>query len=306
MDERHDTPNGGMIKKLCERAHYKYHEEGYERLAQISVSHIYNLRKEQAYQKERRHFEKTQSPKEINIGQRRQPHPQGCPGYIRIDTVHQGDLDGKKGVYHINAVDEVTQFEIVATVEKISEQYLIPVLKQLIAAFTFNIINFHSDNGSEYVNKTVADLLEKLRIEFTKSRPRHSNDNGLAEGKNAAVVRKTFGKGYIEQKYADKINQFNRDVLNVYVNYHRPCYFPTTLVDKKGKQRKKYKLSDMMTPYDKFKSIEGAKHYLKPGITFKILDDIATAMSDNQMADLLQEQRRLLFKNIYENYKVSA
>ena len=180
------------------------------------------------------------------------------------------------------------------------------MLKQLIAAFPFNIINFHSDNGSEYVNKTVADLLEKLRIEFTKSRPRHSNDNGLAEGKNAAVVRKTFGKGYIEQKYADKINQFNRDVLNVYVNYHRPCYFPTTLVDKKGKQRKKYKLSDMMTPYDKFKSIEGAKHYLKPGITFKILDDIATAMSDNQMADLLQEQRRLLFKNIYENYKVSA
>jgi hypothetical protein len=47
----------------------------------------------------------------------------GKPGYIRIDTVHQGDLDGCKGVYHINAVDEVTQIEIVVSVEKISEQY---------------------------------------------------------------------------------------------------------------------------------------------------------------------------------------
>ena len=306
MDERHDTPNGGMIKKLCERAHHKYHEKGYERLANISVSHIYNLRKGQSYQKQRRHFEKTRSPQGINIGERRKPQPQGSPGYIRIDTVHQGDLDGKKGVYHINAVDEVTQFEIVATVEKISEHYLIPVLEQLIAAFPFSIINFHSDNGSEYVNKVVAALLTKLHIEFTKSRARHSNDNGLAEGKNAAVVRKTFGKGYIDQKHADKINQFNRDVLNVYVNYHRPCYFPTVLVDEKGKQRKKYKLRDMMTPYDKLKLIEGAQQYLKPGVTFKMLDDIADAMSDNQVADRLQEQRGLLFKNIHEDYKVSA
>lgn len=306
MDERHDTPNGGMIKKLCERAHYKYHERGYERLSHISVSHIYNLRKGQSYQKQRHYFEKTRSEKGINIGQRRQPQPEGSPGYIRIDTVHQGDLDGKKGVYHINAVDEVTQFEIVATVEKISEQYLIPVLEQLIAAFPFSIINFHSDNGSEYVNKRVASLLEKLRIEFTKSRARHSNDNGLAEGKNAAVIRKTFGKGHIEQRHANKINQFNRDFLNIYVNYHRPCYFPTVMVDEKGKQRKKYKLGDMMTPYDKLKSIENAEQYLKPGLSFKMLDDLAEAMSDNQMADLLQEQRRLLFKRIHEDYKVSA
>ena len=157
----------------------------------------------------------------------------------------------------------MTQFEIIATVEKISEQYLIPALEQLITAFPFNIISFHSDNDSEYVNKKVASLLEKLRIGFTKSRARHSNDNGLAEGKNAAVVRKTFGKGYIDQKQANKINQFNRDVLNVYVNYHRPCYFPIVLVDEKDKQRKKYKLRDMMTPYDKLKSLEGTKLYLK-------------------------------------------
>src|SRR3954471_17680349 len=47
------------------------------------------------------------------------------------------------------------------------------------------------------VNHTVARLLNKLLIEQTKSRPRHSNDNGLVETKNGAVIRKHRGYGYI-------------------------------------------------------------------------------------------------------------
>ncbi|MES9905680.1 MAG: hypothetical protein ABW168_23775 [Sedimenticola sp.] len=76
-------------------------------------------------------------------------------GYIRIDTVHQGDWDGVKGVYHVNAVDEVTQFEGVASVERISERYLIPVLESLIDSFPFIIKGFHADNGSKYINRHV-------------------------------------------------------------------------------------------------------------------------------------------------------
>ena len=102
------------------------------------------------------------------------PVPTDQPGYIRIDSVHQGDQDKRKGVYHINAVDEVTQFQIIITVERISERDMLPALEQLLAAFPFKIKGFHTDNGGEYINYTVAKLLEKLRIEFTKSRPRHS------------------------------------------------------------------------------------------------------------------------------------
>ncbi len=135
-----------MLKKLCECAYREFNELAYERLVYISVSHIYNLRRCADYKKYRCHYEKTKSPKGIHIGERRKPRANGQPGYIRIDTVHQGDLDGKKGVYHINAVDEVTQFEVVVSVEKISEAYLIPALEELFAAFPFTIINFHSDN----------------------------------------------------------------------------------------------------------------------------------------------------------------
>src|SRR5665811_1143197 len=124
-------------------------------------------------------------------------------------------------VYHINAIDEVTQCEVVCTVEKISERFLIPALEQMFEAFPFVLLNFHSDNGSEYINKQVAKLLEKLRIEFTKSRSRHSNDNALAESKNGAVVRKLFGHVHIPQRWAPLINDFNQQNLNPYINLHR-------------------------------------------------------------------------------------
>lgn len=159
-------------------------------LAELSISHLYNLRDSERYKKQRRSITKTRS-RQAPIGERRKPYPEGKPGYIRIDTVHQGDLDKVKGIYHINAVDEVTQFEIVCSVEKISEQYLMPVLEQMLASFPFTVLGFHSDNGSEYINQRVSKLLQKLFIEFTRSRSRHSNDNALAESKNSTVSRES-------------------------------------------------------------------------------------------------------------------
>jgi transposase InsO family protein len=298
MDERHGTPCGPAVKKLCERACGLFGQPEYTALASISVSHLYNLRKSISYTRQRRHFEKT-LPRPSKIGERRKPQPNGQPGYIRIDSVHQGDLDKQKGVYHINAVDEVTQFEVVCSVERISERYLIPALEQLLETFPFTVLGFHSDNGSEYINKRVAELLEKLRIEFTKSRSRHSNDNALAESKNGAVIRKLFGYSHIPQRWASTINAFNQQHLNPYLNYHRPCFFPETTTDHKGKQRKIYRYENMMTPYDKLKSLPNASDYLKPGVSFEILDKLAHQISDNQAADQLQKARQKLFKNIH-------
>ncbi|MCF6337908.1 MAG: hypothetical protein L3J84_08140 [Gammaproteobacteria bacterium] len=202
--------------------------------------------------------------------------------------MHQGDRGKVKGVYHINAVDEVTQFEAVCSVEKISEQFMIPILEAMMDFFPFKIISFHSDNGSEYINRNVAKLLKKLLIEFTKSRPRHSNDNALAESKNASVVRKILDYHYIPRKWATLVNDVNQRYLNPHINYHRPCFFPEIITDKNGKHRKKYHYKNMITPYDKLKSIPDVKRYLKDGINFELLDRKAYAMTDNQSADQLQ------------------
>ncbi len=188
--------------------------------------------------------------------------------------------------------------QFVATCEKISEAYLLPVIRQLLAGFPFVILGFHSDNGSEYINYTVAKLLEKLRVEFTKSRPRHSNDNALAESKNAAVVRKHLGYGHIPQFCASLANAFCADFLNPYVNFHRPCFFPETITDAKGKERKKYRYEDMMTPYEKLKSIPEANQYLKVGITLEQLNAQAVEMSDNDAALVLNSARKKLYRKI--------
>jgi len=299
MDRRHDTPCGQRIKKLCERACEVFDQEEYRNLASISIGHLYNLRKSAAYRKRRSHFTKTR-PKPSPIGERRKPTPNGKPGYIRIDTVHQGDWEKSKGVYHINAVDEMTQYQVVCTVEKISERYLVPALEEMLAVFPFELINFHSDNGSEYVNRNVARLLEKLRVEFTKSRARQTNDNALVEGKNAAVIRKQFGYSHISQRWAGRINDFNRDHLNPYNNYHRPCFFPKIYLDDKGRQRKRYDYEEMKTPYEKFRSLPESQTYLKPGIDFEELDDRSRAKSDNRAADALQAARQELFDAIGE------
>lgn len=192
-------------------------------------------------------------------------------------------------------VDEVTQWEVIGCVEKISEQYLETLLEDLIAQFPFKIINFHSDNGSEYINKTVARLLNKLIISQTKSRSRKCNDQALVEGKNGAVIRKHMGRSHISQKNAGPINEFYKNCFNVYVNYHRPSGFPTISIDAKGKQSKKYKT--YLMPYEKFKSLENFQQYLREDTTVEILDAIAYAKSDNEYAEEMQEKKTLLFKN---------
>ncbi len=304
-DVLHSTLSGPATKKLMERAYQVFGDPRYERLAGISVSHLYNLRGSKPYQNKRRHWTKT-NPTGAPIGTRRAPQPNGVPGYIRIDSVHQGDQDGVKGVYHINAVDCVTQMQFVATCEKISEAYLLPVIGQLLAGFPFVILGFHSDNGSEYINYQVAKLLDKLLVEFTKSRPRHSNDNALAESKNAAVVRKHLGYAHIPQHCASLVNAFCTNFLNPYVNFHRPCFFPETVTDTKGKERKKYHYKDMMTPYEKFKSISKASKYLKDGITLEQLDAQAAKMSDNDAALALNNARKKLFRDIAAAMKKQA
>ena len=272
-------------------------DRAYERLATISVAHLYNLRASAGYQRQRGHLEPTRS-RSVAIAERRRPQPNGAPGYLRVDSVHQGDWDGVKGLYVINLVDAVTQFEVVVAVERISEHFLIPALEQALAAFPFTVRGFHSDNGSEYINHQIAAMLDKLRIEFTKSRARRTNDNALVESKNASVVRKHLGYSHIPSRHAQIVNAFLCDHLTSYLNYHRPCFFPEVTVDDKGRQRRRYRYEHMNTPYEKLKALDKAVAFLKPGVTFKVLDSLAHAMTDNQAAEQLNREREKLFQRI--------
>ena len=212
VDEAHETLSGPATKKILERELGVYGDRRFERLAGLSVSHLYRLRKSRTYRQRGMAYQATR-PAPVSIGERRAPRSEGRPGYLRVDTVHQGDLDRVKGIYHINAVDEVTQWQVVGAAPQISEAWLQPVLQRILVQFPFRILGFHSDNGSEYINHTVAKLLNKLLIEQTKSRPRRSNDNALAESKNGAVIRKHMGYVHIAAAHAEAVDRFYREYL---------------------------------------------------------------------------------------------
>ena len=294
--------SGPAMKLIYKREYEDFGNFEYKRLAKISVSHIYNLRGQFVYRNIIKIYHHTK-PTTVPIGERRKPVPNGKPGYIRVDTVHQGDdIELGKSVYHINFVDEITQWEVVVCVPVISENYLAPALEAMLYLFPFVIFEFHSDNGSEFINKVVAEILNRLHIQQTKSRPRHSNDNGLVETKNGAVIRNEMGYGFIQKAAYKLINDFYQDYYNAYLNYHRPCGFVTVITDKRGKERKIYRPDDYMMPYEKLKSLPNAGQYLKPGITFAQLDKIAYKESDVEFAREMRKARSTLSVNIKESY----
>jgi transposase InsO family protein len=298
VDRAMDTLSGPATACVLRRQRDVFADMRFERLGSISVGHLYNLRNSAPYRAQRVVLTKTRPTQVVTIGVRKAPVPDGRPGFIRIDSVHQGDLDGAKGLYHINAVDCVTQWQVVATVQSISEAYLLPVIEQMLEQFPFEILGFHADNGSEYVNHKVAELLEKLRVEFTRSRPRHSNDNGLAETKNGAVVRKIFGYAHIPQHHAARFNTFCREYLNPFLNFHRPCLFATELPDPKkpGRIKRVYRSKNAMTPLEKMTSLNQAASFLRHGVTLEDLHALAHALTDVQAAEELQQARQTLFR----------
>ena len=295
VDRAHGNLSGPATRRILEREYSEYGQAAYQRLAGISVAHLYRVRSTEAYRKRNISYQPTR-PTPVPIGERRKPRPQGSPGYLRIDTVHQGDQDGCKGLYHINAVDEVTQWEIVAATPQISELWLLPVLEAILQQFPFVIHGFHSDNGSEFINYTVARLLEKLLIEQTRSRPHRSGDNGLVESKNGAIIRKHIGYGYIAAQHAEAMDRFHREYLNPYLNFHRPCAVPTLLTQANGKRRRIYRR--WATPLELFRELPGCERFLRPGVTLAELERFAQLQSDTEAALAMQRAKRKLLGSV--------
>jgi hypothetical protein len=160
VDAAHQTLSGPATQKILYREFHDFGDRQYERLARLSVAQLYRLRQSRTYRQKHTAYQPTR-PTQVAIGERRAPRPEGRPGYLRVDTVHQGDWDGVKGVYHINAVDEVTQWEVVGATAQISEAWLMPVLEAMLAQFPFRLRGFHSDNGSEFINHTSGRAFEQ-------------------------------------------------------------------------------------------------------------------------------------------------
>ena len=295
LDEAHEGLSGPATKRILEREFTVYGKLEYKRLAGISASHIYNLRRRHWYRQMSSVRTKTQAT-QVAIGERRKPDPRDRPGWLRVDTVHQGDRgDGTKGLYHLNAVDTVTQWQVVGAVETISDTHLLPVLEAMLHQFPFRVHGFHADNGSEFINLQVAKMLNRLLVtEFTKSRANRTTDNALVEGKNGAIVRKHIGYGWIARHHAEEFEHFYRRWLNPYLNFHRPCGFAQVITGKSGRRKRVYHQQDYVTPYEKLRSLADWEKCLKEGVRPEQLDRQALEQSDTESAQAMQTAKQKL------------
>lgn len=286
-DELHLRLNSLATKEILRREWEVYHHQQFQNIARISSSHINNLRQNPIYKS---YWINGTKSREVKIGKTGPPLNNHLPGSIRVDTVHQRD------VFHLNSVDEITQWEVVVCVPQIAERFLSPALELLLAQFPFTVFNFHSDRGSEFINEIIARILNKLLINQTKSRSRHCNDNALIESKNGSVVRKNMGYWHINGALADKINQYYQSFFNVYLNFHRPCLFLTeTETDSYGRERRIY--GEVKTPYSKLKEIcrKTKGNIFKKVTSWEKLDKIEKEYSDNEFAQILREEERKIF-----------
>lgn len=178
----------------------------------------------------------------------------------------------------------------------ISEAFLLPILGLVLSQFPFAVFGFHSDNGAEYINGRVAELLQKLLIEQTKSRSRRSNDNALAESKNASVVRRHMGYSHIPKRFAQPINDFYERVFNPWLNLHRPCMFATEVITDKGKIVKRYRHADVMTPLAKLMALTAQGMVtLSKGVSLHALHTQACGKTDLAAAQEMQAAKAALF-----------
>ena len=300
LDELFEHMSGPATAVVCQDEYRLFGNEDYVRLQHISSAQIYRLRDTMTYRNHGVVYARTR-PTKIPIGERVKPEPDGQPGYIRVDSVHQGDKDGEKGVYHINLVDEVTQWQVTVSVEGISERFLILALELAFKLFPFKIINFHSDNGSEYINHKVAGLLENMQAKLTKSRPRRSGDNGLVETKNGATIRKALGYTHIPRTSSNvaTINQWYVAWYIPWLNFHRPSAFRETKIDEKsGKIKHTYPAKNYMTPCTKLTSLDEYEQYLQPGITLEHLETQAYAMSRVEWTKAMQDQKIAMWNSL--------
>ena len=291
-DEFHLRLSEGATKEILRREFEVFHHLDYQTISRVSHAHITNLRHSPIYNS---HWVNSTKSRLVPIGITMPPENFGRPGSIRVDVVHQRD------VYHINSVDEITQWEVVVCIPQISEVCMIPALLEMFKQYPFAIFNFHSDRGGENINYQVAYLLEKERIKQTKSRSRHCNDNALVETKNGSVIRKNMGWQHINQNLSDRVNKYYKNFFNPYLNFHRPCGFPTIEVDDKGRKKRIY--HSYLPPYEALKGITEGHKFLKPNISFEKLDKIAYRYSDNEFAEIVRNEERKLFDLIAKENK---
>jgi len=231
------------------------------------------------------------SPSASGASRDRRARPDTCAS----DTVHQGDQDGCKGLYHINAVDEVTQWEIVVATPQISELWLLPVLEAILQQFPFVIHGFHSDNGSEFINYTVARLLEN----YSSNRP----GRGRTVPATTAWSSPRTAPSFAAHRLRLHRRATRRGDGSVPPGVPQPVpQLPSALRcahdPHPGQRQAPQDLPALGHALGVVPELPGCERFLRPGVTLAELESFAQLQSDTEAALAMQRAKRKLLGSV--------
>lgn len=220
-------------------------------LMKMSIGTIKDrLRKLRSSQRTQRHT--TTQPSVIrSIPIRHGPWVNPPPGYGEIDTVvHCGDVLVGDMAYSVNYTDIATTWwegDIQLNKGQYRTQQSIQGMQ---ARLPFTLCGLDPDSGSEFINLVLYQWCQTERIELTRSRPYHKNDNAHIEQKNGSITRKFLGYARIDTEQQIVLaHQLVTGPLRLYVNFFQP----SMQLQRKDRVGARYKriYDDAKTPYQR-------------------------------------------------------
>lgn len=176
------------------------------------------------------------------------------PGWVEADTVaHCGDTTAGDYVNSLTFTELFSGWTENRAVWNKSSHAILEQLKALEAAAPFPLKNFHTDNGSEFLNWALYEHLtgRRLKVPFTRSRAYRKNDNAHCEQKNWTHVRQLFGHDRFEHaQLVPLMNDLYAQEWSQFTNHFKPT-FKLWRRDKRGSKTLRVYEPIPQTPYQR-------------------------------------------------------
>jgi hypothetical protein len=172
------------------------------------------------------------------------------PGFLEIDLVgHDGGVIDSHHGFTLNAVDIASGWNSSTALKNKAQVWTLEGVQKIQAKLPFPLLGLDSDNGSEFINKTLYDFCQEQKITFTRSRPYRKNDSCFVEQKNYSVVRRAVGyQRFDTEAQLLLLNQLY-EALDLYTNFFQPSMKLQSKERHGARVKKKYDRT--RTPYQR-------------------------------------------------------
>lgn len=210
------------------------------------------------------------------------------PGALQGDLVlHCGESTRGRYCATLVAVDVATSWTDLQALLDLHHQRVTGAIQHLAQRLPFPLREWHSDNGSEFINAALLGWCRHRGIHFTRGRPYRKNDQAWVEQRNGLLVRRLVGYDRYSSRAAWAVLQRLYALLRLQHNFFRPV---RKLLSKRRVGSKALKRYDAaQTPYQRVLAAGGLTAEARQALAaqFAALDPIALARDIQRTLDVL-------------------